>query len=141
MKVTAVELRTLCRLWLGTRGITEEVRIFGGNVDLVFFHGIFVKHVEQKYNFVFVRAFLLVLVVLSICAELVGVLAFSLVATEVQADACAVLEFAFIREGFGIRSPFFDVEDTNCQGFVGGFPFLPHRSWVSAIRLAHRLWW
>jgi hypothetical protein len=84
------------------------VRIFRGNFDLVFFHGLLVKlqetsviHVGQKYNFVFIGDILPVCVVLSICAELVGVLAFSLVTTEVQADICAILEFTFIGEGFG----------------------------------------
>ncbi len=113
VKVTAVELRTFCQLQLWTCGVTKEVRIFGGNVDLVYFHGLLVKlqetgviHVGQKYDFVFIRDVLPVCVVLSVCTELVGVLELSLVATEVQADACAVLEFAFIREGFGNRSPF-----------------------------------
>ncbi len=142
VKVTPVELRTLCQLWLGTHGVTEEVRIFGGNIDLVFFHGLLVKpqetsviHVGQKYNFVFVRDVIPVCVVLSVCAELVGLLAFSLMATEVQAYACTILKFAFIREGFRNRSPFFDVEDTRCQGLVRSFPFLPLWSWVGATRL------
>ncbi len=62
VKVTTVELRTLYQLWHGTRGVTKEVMIFGGDVDLVFFHGLLFKpqetgviHVGQKYNFVFVR--------------------------------------------------------------------------------------
>jgi hypothetical protein len=129
MKVTTVELHTFCQLWLGTHGVTKQVRIFGGNVDLVSFHGLLVKpqetgvmHVGQKYNFVFVTDVFPVRVVLSICAELVGVLAFSLMATEVQADACAVLEFAFKGEGFGNRSPFFDV-GYPLSGICQRFPF------------------
>ena len=62
-----------------------------------------------------------------------GVLAFSFMATTIQADAYAVLEFTFIGEGFGNRSPFLEVEDTHCHGFVQGFLFLPLWSWVGAI--------
>ena len=64
-----------------------------------------------------------------------GVLAFSLMAAKIQADAYAVLEVTFPGEGFGNRSPFLEVEDTHCHGFVQGFLLIPHWIWVGAIRL------
>lgn len=83
------------------------MRILGGDVDLVFFHGLLVKpqetsfvHVGKEHSFVLVGNVLPVRVVLAVRAESMGVLALPLVTAEIEADARAILEFSLVGEGF-----------------------------------------
>ena len=76
--------------------------ILRGDV-LVFFHGLLVKpqetsfiHVGEEHSFILVRNVFLVCIVLAVLAESMRVLAFPLVAAEIEADACAVFEFSLV---------------------------------------------
>ncbi len=106
-KMVPAELRTRSWFWFWARGITEEMGILRGEVDLVFFHGLLVKlqetsfvHVGKKHSFVIVGNVLPVCVVLAVLAESMGVFALPLVAAEIEADASAILEFSLVGEGF-----------------------------------------
>ena len=119
------ELRTRSWFRFWARGITEEMGVLRGDVDLVFFHGLLVKpqetglvHMGEEHSFILVGNVLPVRVMLSVLAESMRVLALPLVAAEVEADARAVLEFSLVGEGFGNRSALLDMKDTHREGFV-----------------------
>ena len=48
-KMVPAELRTRSWFWFWARGITEEMGILRGEVDLVFFHGLLVKPQETSF--------------------------------------------------------------------------------------------
>jgi len=132
------ELRTRCWFRFWARGIPEEMRILGGDVDLVLFHCLLVEpqetglvHVGEEHSFIFVGNVLPVRVVFSVLAKSVRILALPLVAAEVEADARAVLEFRFVGDGFRNWGAFFDVENTHREGFVRRLPLLPRLSTVA----------
>jgi hypothetical protein len=132
------ELRTCCWFWFWARGITEEMGILRGDVELVFFHGLLVKpqetglvHVGEEQSFIFVGDVLPVCVMLSVLAKSMRVLALFFVTAEIEADARAVLEFGFVGDGFRDRSALFDVKNTHCEGFIRGLSLLPQMSTVA----------
>ena len=113
--------------------------ILRSDLDLVFFHGLLVKpqetsfiHVGEEHGFIFIWYVLPVRVMLPILAESMRVLAFPVVAAEIEADARAVLEFSLVWEGFGDRSTFLDMEDAHLQRFIGGLPPL---LWLSIVAI------
>ena len=58
----------------------------------------------EEQSFIFVGDVLPVRVMLTVLAKSMRVLALSFVTAEIEADACAVLEFGFVGDGFRDRS-------------------------------------
>jgi len=124
-KMVPAQLRTRSWFWFWARGITAEMGVLRGDVDLVFFQGLLVKpqetglvHMGEEHSFILVGNVFPVRVVLAVPAKSMRVLALPLVAAEVEADAHAILEFSLVGEGFRNRSAFLDMKDAHCEGFV-----------------------